>query len=464
MASGDRAIWQELRASGALGRFGVLCLGVWLHAADSLVTATVLPAIVHDIGGIAYVSWTIAFYQVGAVVAGAAAAMLSQRIGLRGVLLVGALVYGLGCVMGALTPNMALLLVARFVQGIGGGMLVSISYVAIEQSFPKAVWGRLFGIEAVIWGAGSLIGPLLGGLFAHFEAWRWVFWFFAIQAGLLCVLALARLPAQRLRGSVEPWPVLPLLGIAVATLLIAEAGIVRETAISLIEGVAGVGLLYAALRLDQSAHSARLLPAGALSFDRPLGAGFVAVFALAVATTGFWAYGPLILKVMFGIEPLVAGCILALESIAWSATTMALGGMAPERDRWLIRIGALLVTAGSAGFAIAVPTGSLAGMVVCALLQGLGFGASWPWIVRRAVGFAAEGEGGLAAAAPGVVQRIGYGVGAAATGIAANAAGLADGITVPAARAAGFWVFAGLLPVLVVALVAAWRFTAHSSD
>ena len=47
---------------------------------------------------------------------------------------------------------MATLLAARLVQGIGGGTLLSLSYVAIQQSFPDHLWGRLFGIQAVIWG------------------------------------------------------------------------------------------------------------------------------------------------------------------------------------------------------------------------------------------------------------------------------------------------------------------------
>ena len=62
-----KASWLTLRQSGAMGRFALLCLGVWLHAADSLVTATLVPAIVGDIGGIAYVAWTIALYQIGAI-------------------------------------------------------------------------------------------------------------------------------------------------------------------------------------------------------------------------------------------------------------------------------------------------------------------------------------------------------------------------------------------------------------
>jgi hypothetical protein len=119
-----------------------------------------------------------------------------------------------------------------------------------------------------------------------------------------------------------------------------------------------------------------------------------------------------------------------------------------------------MVSAGAAGLALAVPAGSLAGIVLCLLLQGCGMGLCWPAIVQRTVRCADQAEGTLAAAAPGTVQRIGFAVGAAATGIAANLAGLADGVSPAAARTASFWVFAAFVPVLAVALAAAWRFTA----
>jgi MFS family permease len=72
--------WRDLWASRQLGRFILLCLGVWLHAADSLVTATIVPAMTDEIGGIAYVGWTISLYQVGAIVAAATTAMLCKRV------------------------------------------------------------------------------------------------------------------------------------------------------------------------------------------------------------------------------------------------------------------------------------------------------------------------------------------------------------------------------------------------
>jgi MFS family permease len=456
--------WRDLRSSGLLGGFVVLCLGVWLHAADTLVTATIVPAIVDEIGGIAYVGWTISLYQIGAIVAGAATAMLCQRAGVKRVLLYAAVLYGSGCSIAAISPAMVVLLAARLLQGTGGGMLISLTYVAIQYSFAERFWSRLFGVVAMIWGAGSLLGPLIGGVFSNLGAWRWAFWFFAAQAGVLIAMAAAFVPYRSVtkerRGNV---PYGALLAIAAATLAVAQAGVVEQVSLSVLECLIGLGLLYVAARLNQRSHS-RLLPEEALDLHHPLGAGLLMVFALSAATTGFWAYGPLILKIMFGIDPLLSGLILAGEALAWSCATIAVSSAQTSTARSLIRAGTGLIALGAAGFALTVPIGSLVGMVICALLQGTGFGLCWPSIVHRTVQLAAEGERHLAAAAPGIVQRIGYAVGAAATGIAANMSGLVDGSSIQAAKQAGFWIFAGFIPLLGFGLFSARLFIKEASE
>ena len=60
----------------------LVCLGVWLHAADALVATTVMPSAIGEIGGIAYVYWTLALYELGSIVAGAATGLLAVRLGL----------------------------------------------------------------------------------------------------------------------------------------------------------------------------------------------------------------------------------------------------------------------------------------------------------------------------------------------------------------------------------------------
>jgi MFS family permease len=443
-------------------RFALLCVGVWLHSADTLVTATIAPAIVEDLGAVAYINWTISLYEVGAIIAGSAAGMMCLRFGIKRVFIGATLLYGSGCVMGALAPSMGVLIGGRFLQGMGGGMLLSLCYVAVEAWFAPQQWGRLFGIVAAIWGGGSLIGPLIGGAFAGRHTWRGAFWAFAVQALVLSGLACLSFPASARIEKPGKWPVLPLLVLSVATLVIAQAGALSGVISSTGGCILGAALLLAAALLDRRAQ-VRLLPRQLLDLHHPVGVGLMMVFALSVATTGFWAYGPLIVKILFGTKPLVTGYILAGEALAWSLATLAVSSATPSADRGLIRVGAVGVAVGSAGFAIAVPAGSLAGMVVCGLLQGGAFGLCWPAIVQRVVRCSDVAEQSLASASVSTVQRIGYAVGTAAVGIAANLSGLAEGVSAAAAKTAGFWVFAAFIPVLLIGVLGAWRFTARAT-
>ena len=159
--------------------------------------------------------------------------------------------------------------------------------------------GRLFGIQALIWAAGSLLGPLLGGIFVELGMWRAIFWCFALQAALLWLLAamLPRTtPPHHTLGRI---PAMRVLVLTTATLMIAQAGVMGGVGAALALGSVGIALLYLAARLDRRAGD-RLLPAGLLDIRQPLGAGLLTVFALSVATTGFWAYGPLLLATLFG--------------------------------------------------------------------------------------------------------------------------------------------------------------------
>jgi hypothetical protein len=301
---------------------------------------------------------------------------------------------------------------------------------------------------------------LIGGIFAGLNAWRLTFFAFAGQAAALGCMAALWLPKRDPAAPVaqQPWSVLPLLILSAAAMLIARSSVASSVTASVFGCLLGAGLLYGAARLDRRAGS-RLFPLQLLNFRHPVGAGLSMVFALSAATTGFWAYGPLILKILFGTQPLVSGYILAGEAVAWSLATLAVSKAPLSADRWLIRIGAACVALGAGGFAVAVPAGVLAGMVLCALLQGLGFGLCWPSIVHRLVRYSNEAERPLAVTAPETMQRIGYAVGAAAVGIAANLAGLAAGISIAAAKSAAFWVFASFMPLLIFALVSAWVFT-----
>jgi MFS family permease len=447
-----------------VGRFVLLCTGVWLYAADTLVTATVAPAMVAAIGGVSLINWTLSVYEIGAIIAGAVTPVLCRRFGLKQVLNASALLYAVGCSASGVASRIEWVLVGRLLQGLAGGTLLSLCYVAINEWFPQKLWKRLFGIVAAVWGIGSLLGPLIGGFFATTERWRGAFFCFALQAALLLLVASLYLPKEKpVSVSERRWPWQALLLLSGATLSIAAAGISTRLPVAVLECLIGIAGLYLAARVDRSAPN-RMLPAKLVNAREPFGAGLIMVFLLAVSTTGFWTYGPLLLKVLFNVTPLLSGYILASEALSWSFVTLAIGSLPDRFERHLIRWGTFIIAAGAVGFTLAVPSGSLAAMVACALFQGGGFGLCWPSIVHRLVRLRGDEAQAITSAAGSILQRIGYAVGAAAAGIAANACGLSDVVSISAARGAAVWVFAAFVPLLIVALILSWTFSRPTEE
>ena len=364
----------------------LFCLGVWLHAADSLLAATTMPSAVQEIGGVAYISWTIALYQLGSIVAGAVTGLLAARHGLRGTTIASAAVYAIGCVISAIAPDMATMLGGRLLQGLGGGCLVAVAFVAASQLFPDRLIPRTMAVISGIWGASALCGPLIGGAFANAGLWRMAFWAFAIQAVVLIVAALMLLKP----GSEEPAatagraPVRRLFVLSFAVLAVAAAGVEVAPGSSALLCLAGLIAFITFFRLDGLA-SDRLFPSGALNITNTVGAGLIMVLVFGMTTMSFTTYGPLLLQVLYGTDPLTAGYMIAIESIAWTVAAIAFSSAAPEHETRIITVGGILITAGLVGFAFTVPAGSFTGMAIAAAAAGGGFGMSWGFIVRRVV-------------------------------------------------------------------------------
>ncbi|MGO4837184.1 MFS transporter, partial [Rhizobiaceae sp. 2RAB30] len=167
--------WRALWRSGDLARFCFVSLGILLHATNETMVATVMPAMVGDLSGVELVGWSLAIYELGSIVAGAATGRLVSYVALRTNVIVAALLFGAGALVCAFAPSMVWFLAGRLLEGFGGGALVALAFVSVERLFPRAIWPQLFAIMSAIWGVAAFSGPLLGALFAETLSWRWAF-------------------------------------------------------------------------------------------------------------------------------------------------------------------------------------------------------------------------------------------------------------------------------------------------
>lgn len=456
--------WRKLWASGHLGRFLILCIGIWLHAANGQFIATILPHMVADLGGVNLVNWTGALYETGSIFAGVLAGFVAQRRGLKPVILTACAAFAAGAAVSALSTSMPQMLAGRMLQGLGGGGMIALTLIALRRLFPERIWPQLVAVQSAVWGASAFAGPFVGALFATYMDWRFGFWFFAAQAatfGLLMLRLKSPAPSQAGPGSSGPFPFASLVLLAAGIMLIAAAGVeigpVRSPALL----TAGFALLGLFIWHDARQSPASLLPSGAFALNTPLGIGMLAVIAMSMSITAFTLYGPLVLAQVFGAPAMTIGLVIVLESVGWTVAAIAFANSTANRERILIRTGAALLMLVNAGFAAVMPGGPFWAIPVLALLGGGAFGACWGFIIRRVVTAASATERDQASSSITAVQRTGFALGAAIAGIIANWAGFASGMTVETARSAGFWVFILFVPVAALGLIAAWRLTAY---
>ncbi|WP_374472749.1 MFS transporter [Phenylobacterium sp.] len=452
--------WGDLLAEGRLPRFALICLGVWLNAADGLVTATIMPSVGAELGGYQYFAWATAGFLVGAILAGASAGRLSELFGLRLATALAGVVMTAGCVMSALAPSVDLFLWGRLVQGLGSGWISGFAMVAIALLFPERHLARVFASVSGVWGVATLLGPLVGGIMVETGDWRNVFWLFAAQAAAFSAVApfLIGGGAKGAGGPGIPWLQLGVLAVGVTAIAVAD--LLPSAGLSVAVILGGLAVLGVVFRIDGRAR-VRLLPRGAGDWRTVVGSGYAAMFWLTAASMGFAIYGPPILQALRGLSPLWAGYVIGAESLAWTLAAFAVAHVSGAWDARWIRIGALCLVASLVVLPWAMADRPLAFVLAGGALMGAAFGFSWSFLGRRVLAALSDEDRAIGSSAITAVRQTGAAVGAAISGAAANLAGLHGGLTAESARASSVWVFLAVIPLALIGTWAAFRLTAR---
>ena len=452
-ACGDEPVrWRELITKDHASALVLACLGIWLHAADGLLVATMMPAIVADIGGINALPWNVALYEVGSIVSGAASGLLTARYGIRTPMTAAAVLFAVGCLVSAVAPSMNVVLAGRMLQRFGGGGMMAMSFVSIATLFPSRLTGRVIAVISALWGVASFVGPVLGALFVEYLSWRAGFLAFAGQGVFLAVWLAASSNIRRDatdKPDENPFPVRRLLWLTASIVSIAWAGIEVSFLRTPVFVVLSLLFLARFLQLDSSSDEDRLLPRNPVDIRRPTNAALPVLFCFSAATIAIGLYGPVLIVAIHDVSILTAGYVLLCESLAWSVLAVAVSGLSERHDRRMATVGMSLVATSIVCLAWSVPYGPIWFIFVSAILMGSGYGMAWTFILRLATQTAEVEDISRVSGAMPTVQRLGFAFGAAYLGIVANSSGISS-IDIPGrAEGIGSAVFAApLLPVI----------------
>lgn len=152
-----------------------LCLGVGLHALNWYMVSTIAPSMVTELGNVKLISWISLIYLATSVVFGSYAGYIKRQIGARTALFLFAMIFALGSLMVSIAPNMETVLLGRALQGIGEGLILSLSYGVAQDLFSGEATPKLFGLFAFVYAFSAAVGPVFSGSLTELLSWRLAF-------------------------------------------------------------------------------------------------------------------------------------------------------------------------------------------------------------------------------------------------------------------------------------------------
>ncbi|MGW3961326.1 MDR family MFS transporter [Amycolatopsis sp. NPDC005003] len=400
-------------------------LSTALVALDSTIIATAVPSVVRDLGGFAQFPWLFSIYLLTQAVTVPLYGKFADVLGRRPVMFFGIAAFLVGSVLCGAAWSMPVLIAARAVQGIGAGAIQPMSMTVIGDLYTVEERARVQGYVASVWGVASVVGPTLGGLFAEYLDWRWIF-FINLPLGALAALMLHRNFAERVER--KPHQVdylgaaLLTIGCSLVILGLLEGGVAWAwgSLPSVAIFVAGAVLLVAFVLVEKRAAEP-VLPLWVFTRRVLVGGNLVALVVGAVLM-GLTSYLPTYAQGVLGAGALVAGFAVAALTVGWPISASLAGKIYLRigfRDTALI--GSVFIIAGGVLVALLGAGSSLWAAAFAAFVLGIGLGlAASPTLVaiQSVVGWDRRG---VVTATNLFSRSLGSAVGAAVFGAIANA-------------------------------------------
>ena len=407
----------------------VLNLAVGLFALDTLVVITVMPTVVGDIGGTEYYSWTIMLYMVGSIVGAASAGPVKELLGRRKGYVYAGLLFVAGNLGVSLALNMPTLVAWRLLEGLGAGLMIAQSYGMVGDLYPRELRVRVLSVISTTWGFATVIGPAFGGFFAELGIWRAAFWTLIPLGLTFCLLALRIIPPSENRNKNknlwEAMPLIRLLSLGGSILCIGYTAQITDNTLRVVFILAAIVLAVTAFRRDAKSKFP-MFPRETLVISSILGSAYWILLLITMSFNFAILFATLYFQVLHGQDPVAAAYLCAAMSFSWTAAGILVSGF-QGRMVWLaIFAGVISILTGSIVLASGATSSSLLFPMVGLVLVGIGMGLANGHLVALAILAAPEGQESLAGSSVQTMRTLGTGFSAAAAGMLANAAGLAD--------------------------------------
>ncbi|MCB1193650.1 MAG: MFS transporter [Leptospiraceae bacterium] len=151
---------------------------LFFSAVNQTIVGTTLPTIVSSLGGMEYFNWVFTIFMLASSISSMLAGKLSDNYGRKPFFLIGIVTLIFASLLCGFSQSMLQLIAFRGFQGVGAGIIISLSFASVGDLFHPKERGKWQGWLTSVFGLSSLIGPTMGGYIVDHFDWHWVFWIF----------------------------------------------------------------------------------------------------------------------------------------------------------------------------------------------------------------------------------------------------------------------------------------------
>lgn len=369
-----------------------LQIAIFLSALDQTILNIAIPKISTLLEAFDKGAWLITSYLLFATVATPVAGKLSDIYGVKTVIIVATVLFGVTsalCGAAGLLPNlfglgaMDQLILLRALQGIAGGAMLGLCFVAVGELFPLGQRGKYQGYLAAAFILAAILGPVLGGWLVEQHSWRTIF-FINIPPSILATLLFAFAYPKAARDKAQAiidYPGIFLFVLCIAPLLLASAEIGKTGSMSVPSSVSLAISLGAFVLFILRESSARepLIPL-ALFKDSLVSISLLTVFVSGISLFGSMLLLAMMLQSVLGVTAVVSGAWLTPIMFVVGGVSVGSGVFVSRTGRFKMATiaGLLLMLVGTVLLLSVSQTSSPLQLLSSATAGGIGLGILLP--------------------------------------------------------------------------------------